>query len=205
MRFLSLRKPRSARRGGVLRTSGVLGQLAVTALFFGLCVVLIVRLDGIGMRSLAGTPIVHDGDTLTVGGERIRLAGVDAFELDQTCVEDGVNYSCGETARAALMRLVDTGEVICDGKRRDRYRRLLAVCSTNDIDLNREMVSAGWAVSYGAYRTAEIAARLSGRGAWGGQFAAPAEWRAAQGRPAEARHDIVSRLLDTIGQYLLGN
>jgi endonuclease YncB( thermonuclease family) len=202
MRFLSLRKPRSARRRRSWGRGGLVGQIAVTLLVFGVCAVLVARLDSLGLRSLAGTAVVHDGDTLTVGGERIRLSGIDAFELDQNCFGDEGTFACGRAARSALVELVGGAAIRCDGNRRDRYRRLLAVCTAGETDLNREMVSAGWAVSYGGYRTQEIAARLDGRGAWAGEFATPAEWRATNGKPREARHDIVSRLLEMVGQYL---
>lgn len=181
---------------------GLPGQLVVTLALFGLCVLLIVRLDGVGMRRLAGPAIVHDGDTLTLAGERIRLAGIDAFEIDQTCRRNGVDYACGESARMMLARLAGASAVSCEGKRRDRYQRLLAVCMAGGSELNRALVSAGWAVSYGAYRVDEILARMNGQGAWAGEFVTPAEWRAGNGRPAETRHDIVSRMLEALWRYL---
>lgn len=203
MRFLSIRKPRSGRspRRG-LRRFGALGNVLATVLIFGACALLAVRLDGLGMRNLTGAVVVHDGDTLTVSGERIRLSGIDAFELDQTCLRNGVAYPCGEEARARLSRLVGEGDIRCEGKRRDRYRRLLAVCFAGETELNKELVSAGLAVSYGGYQIEEMMARFNGRGAWDGDFVAPSDWRADKGLPAEPRHDIVSRMVSAIGQYL---
>jgi endonuclease YncB( thermonuclease family) len=199
MRFLFFRKPRSALAHGHF---GPVRQWFFVLLLFGVCAVLVARLDSLGARTLSGAAIVHDGDTLTVGGERIRLSGIDAFELDQTCSRSGAEYVCGESARALLANLANGRVINCDGKRRDRYQRLLAVCTAGDTELNRELVSAGWAVSYGGYRIDEIAARLDGRGAWEGDFVAPSDWRASNGRPVDERHDIVSRLVAAIGQYL---
>jgi endonuclease YncB( thermonuclease family) len=206
MRFLSIRKPRSARRAGRSRGRGKrFGNLVATLVLFGICVFLIVRLDTIGMGTETGFAQVQDGDTLTVNGERIRLSGIDAFELDQSCTRNGMDYSCGEAGKALLVRLTQGRQVRCEGNRRDRYRRFLAVCMAGDTELSRELVSAGWAVSYGAYRLDEIAARLNDRGAWEGDFVAPAVWRASEGRPNEPRHDIVSRFFDTIRHYLFGH
>jgi endonuclease YncB( thermonuclease family) len=199
MRFLSFRKPRSAR---VRSRYGPARQWLFVLLLFAVCAMLAARLDKLGTQTLAGGAIIQDGDTLTIRGERIRLSGIDAFELDQTCSRSGVNYACGQEARATLVRLVGARVITCEWTRRDRYQRILAVCSAGDTDLNREMVSAGWAVSYGGYRTNEITARLNGRGAWEGDFVAPSDWRASNGRPVEERHDIVSRFVTAIGQYL---
>ena len=36
----------------------------------------------------------------------------------------------------------------CRGDRRDRYRRLIAVCYAGPYDLNAKMVKQGWALAY---------------------------------------------------------
>ena len=201
MRFLSVRKPRFVRARGRRARSP---SLLVTLLLFGVCALLVAWLDTSGMRTQSGTARVHDGDTVTVEGERIRLSGIDAFELDQMCMRGDADYPCGQEAKAALARFAGNQAVECTGGRRDRYGRMLAVCSANGVDLNERMVTAGWALSYGAYKITEQRARLAGRGAWQGDFIAPSVWRARQGQPVEARHDIVSRMLEQIGQYLFG-
>ncbi len=101
-----------------------------------------------------------------------------------------------------LSNLVRQGGFRCEGNRRDRYDRLLSVCYAGETDINREMVSSGLAVSYGSYKSTEISARLAGKGAWSGSFVEPSAWRAGEGRQAEARHDIVSRLLRLVRDYL---
>ncbi|MCS6855826.1 MAG: hypothetical protein NZ523_13890, partial [Elioraea sp.] len=53
-----------------------------------------------------GSALVQDGDTLTIAGTRIRLHGVDAPELDQTCLRDGLPWPCGREAAFALAQRV---------------------------------------------------------------------------------------------------
>ena len=57
-------------------------------------------------RAPAGRAVVNDGDTLTLGGERIRLRGIDAPEYTQVCMRSGVEYNCGGEAARALRALV---------------------------------------------------------------------------------------------------
>ncbi len=202
MRFLSVRKPRSARGRRRSARRGRFGNLLVLALLFGASAFLIARLDSIGMRALDGNAVVHDGDTLTIDGERIRLSGIDAFERDQSCSRAGVDYECGEEARRFLVQMVAGRKPRCEGSRLDRYDRLLAVCFVGNTEVNRELVATGWAVSYGAYRTAEIVARINGYGAWEGEFVTPSVWRATRDRPEETRHDIFSRMLEAVAGFL---
>lgn len=148
--------------------------------------------------TLSGTVRVADGDSLVMGAERIRLMGLDAPELAQTCLGDGGEYPCGREARDALARLVAGRPVSCESVRRDRYGRALARCVAGTMDINRAMVEAGWAVSYGDYVEAEAAARRAGRGMWAGSFERPQDWRRIHGGLVEDGHgwlaDVLARL-----------
>jgi endonuclease YncB( thermonuclease family) len=129
------------------------------------------------LPGLAGRPTVVDGDTLRFGGERVRLLGIDAPELDQTCTDrDGKSWACGAAARAK-MRDLTRGDVACEGQRRDKYGRILANCTAGGRDLAAEMVSAGLAVADGDYFGEEAAARQGRLGIWQGPFTPPAEYR----------------------------
>ncbi|MFZ2100255.1 MAG: thermonuclease family protein [Oricola sp.] len=154
------------------------------ALFLGVAFAAAI-LDGRSMRELTGSPRVADGDTLAFSGRRVRLAGIDAPELHQTCRRDGAEFACGQEARAYLTGLLRQGEAVCRGNEEDRYGRLLVRCVCAKTDLNAAMVRAGWAVSHGGYLREEQAARNDAAGLWAGSFERPAEWRELRGGIAE--------------------
>ncbi len=135
---------------------------------------------------LSGTPErIVDGDTLDVAGLRIRLAGIDAPELQQTCgTPAGGTWSCGIAARQALRDLA-AGPVNCTPSGSDRYGRTLATCRSAGRDVAGALVEAGLALGGETYRREEGAARAAGRGLWQGRFDTPADWR-RDARLAEA-------------------
>jgi endonuclease YncB( thermonuclease family) len=128
---------------------------------------------------------VVDGDTFAIGGQDIRLIGLDAPEGRQTCQRSGRPWRCGEAATAALRGTVRGGAVECQVYGRDRYQRPLAVCRVGGVELNREMVRQGWAVAYHPARGVSgpsyaSKAEAAQRGIWAGTFTAPADWRAGR-------------------------
>jgi endonuclease YncB( thermonuclease family) len=138
---------------------------------------------------------VIDGDSLTVRQEgaalSIRLSAMDAVEYRQDCTRAAARWPCGKEARSALAKLAGRGPLHCELTAKDRYRRTLAACRTrpfpDGIDLGAEMVRLGWAVATSdTYMVEEAEAQAQRRGIWQGDFDRPAEWRAAQGRPASA-------------------
>lgn len=142
---------------------------------------------------VAGRAMVVDGDTLRVGGDRIRLVGLDAPELEQTCRgADGGEWRCGTAARTLVIRLVGAGAVSCAPTGRDRYDRVLARCSSGGADIGRQVVRAGLAVAYGDYFAEEAEARRARAGMWAGSFTPPAEWRRErQGEAEPSPFDVV--------------
>lgn len=170
---------------------------------FALAVWTIPRLDRIASVNHAAMPIVADGDTLTLGAERIRLRGIDAPEFTQTCRRGDADYGCGREAKAELIRLIGGRKVACEGWERDKYNRLLAACRAGDADLNKAMVENGWAIAYGGYGAEEAAARAAKRGLWAGTFDRPSAWRAAHGDVLESEHTDFAALLNAL-KALLG-
>lgn len=172
-----------------------LADLVLAIVALGVVAVVAARMPSLRpYETLHGPARVADGDSLVLGGLRIRLEGIDAPELDQTCTRDGGDYACGRQAREALARLVAGRAVSCESSGRDRYDRALARCTAGATELNRAMVEAGWAVAYGDYRREEAEARGAGRGLWAGAFERPQDWRRLHGGPAEAPHDGLSVL-----------
>ena len=138
--------------------------------------------------TLTGRPRVGDGDGLTFSGARVRLVGIDAPELAQSCDDaGGRRHACGEEARRHLVGLIGGRTVECNWAKLDRYGRRLGLCRADDEDLNAAMVRDGWAVAYGAYEAEEAEARAARRGVWAGTFTWPQDWR------REHRHREIGR------------
>lgn len=165
---------------GVMRRYG--GIVALTILIAAASL-LSSRQQDAGPRSTSAAVRVIDGDTLHTGNERIRLAGIDAPELPQTC-RDGQarEWSCGQAAKERLAALVSQGGVTCSPRGQDRYGRTLAVCSAGTIaDIGAALVGEGYALNYNRYTSdyaaAESGARAARRGVWQGGFERPETWR----------------------------
>jgi endonuclease YncB( thermonuclease family) len=125
---------------------------------------------------------VIDGDTIAIGSERLRLEGIDAPEMSQSCTRGGRDYRCGDSARDALRRILGRGMVSCDALGRDVFNRQLVVCHGEDgRDLGAAMVAAGWAVAFTRYSDRYVAEERSARaqrlGLWEGEFETPSDYR----------------------------
>lgn len=170
--------PRGGRRGGGWRRS-TWGSILVALGLIGVALV-VERL----VPPLSGAVRVADGDSLVLNGERVRLDGIDAPELHQSCGEMGREWPCGARAKAALEAIIAEGEVNCRPVDEDRYGRAVAICEAGGADLSAAQVGAGWALATGlAYRREEAAARAAGRGLWSGPFEEPRVWRERHPRP----------------------
>lgn len=125
---------------------------------------------------------VLDGDTIELSGKRVRLHGIDAPELAQTCREGTTTTPCGEIARNALIGLAAGATVQCERRVVDRYGRDVSVCRAGGFDLSAALVRTGMAVAYrkysGDYVAQENEARTLQRGMWRGSFDMPWDWRA---------------------------
>ncbi|WP_421913046.1 thermonuclease family protein [Mesorhizobium sp.] len=171
----------------------------LAVILLGLLILLAARIDRMETRNTQGAAIVADGDSITLGGERIRLRGIDAPEYSQTCRKEGADYPCGKLARQSLVRLIAGGPVSCSGWQRDRYGRLLGDCKAGGVDLNRSQVTTGWAVAYGDFEAEEAAARANKVGIWAGTFDQPQNWRASHnGQLAERKHGTLASVGDAL-------
>lgn len=133
-------------------------------------------------EDVSGAARAADGDTLVLNGEHVRLKGMDAPELAQTCTRDGRDWPCGREAKAALAAALKKGEVACTFSERDDYDRPLAHCAVAGVDLGALLVRQGLAVAFGAYHAEEAEARAARRGMWAGTFQRPAAYRAEHRR-----------------------
>lgn len=101
---------------------------------------------------LRGRAWVIDGDTIDISGTRIRLAGIDAPEMD---------HPYGKTAKWALVNLCKGQDVRAVFEGDLSHDRTVATCYLPDgRDLSAEMVKAGMAIDWsrfsdGKYRQLE--------------------------------------------------
>jgi endonuclease YncB( thermonuclease family) len=122
---------------------------------------------------------VVDGDGLIIGPVPVRLHGIDAPEMAQTCVAAvGGAWPCGAAAADALAALVEGRTVECQPLDRDDYGRAIASCAADGADLAAALVDAGLAWAFVRYSTdyveREAVARRRRVGVW--QTAAQPPW-----------------------------
>lgn len=136
-----------------------------------------------GALTLTGQARVTDGDSLVIAGERVRLHGIDAPEINQRCDVSGRNWACGEWAAQVLAGIVSEGVLDCKTVERDRYGRAVARCNVSGRDVGAAMVQAGAAMAYRKYSSDYIGfegdAKAEARGLWSGAVMVPSEFRQA--------------------------
>jgi endonuclease YncB( thermonuclease family) len=130
---------------------------------------------------------VVDGDTLSMGAERLRIHGIDAPEMSQSCERQGSRHACGEAARDAMSGILGGGLVSCAQLDTDQYQRRIVRCHDEQgRDIGAELVRQGWALAFTRYAAdyvpQEAEARAARRGLWAGRFDTPWDWRARQRR-----------------------
>lgn len=113
---------------------------AATSASFGLC------------HEGGGRTCVVDGDTFTLNGEKVRIAGIDAPETRPSrCPREA---ELGEAATERLHALLNSGplELTSIDRDRDRYGRLLRNVSVNGRDVGEVLIAEGVARPYGGRR-----------------------------------------------------
>ena len=69
----------------------------------------------------------------------------------------------------------------CKKKSIDQYKRIVAVCFVEGVDVARVLVKSGWALAYRAYSLdyvrEEESAKLNNIGLWSSEFVEPWTWR----------------------------
>lgn len=136
-----------------------------------------------------GLAQAKDGDSLMVGNREVRLFGIDAPEWGQTCTRAGKSWACGHAAADQLAKLVTGKQVRCIAIDTDDHGRTVARCTVGTVDVNRQMVSNGYALAYRRYSldyvSAEASAKAAKRGIWAGTFEMPSEVRHAAEEQAD--------------------
>lgn len=127
--------------------------------------------------------LVKDAATIRLGDVTYRLAGIDAPELDQRCVNSFADpAACGVEARDALVKRIGGRGVSCRDLGPDtafKGRRIGACVAGGDAaSLAEAMVADGYALSTAQDLAAQQAdAKAQRKGLWKGCFVAPQDFR----------------------------
>ena len=141
-------------------------------------------------KLITGKAKVIDGDTIHIGNNKIRLHGIDAPEKKQKCKKVFLSismfsfqkqYDCGVYSTTALKKKIQDKEVKCISKSKDKYNRYIAICYLKKLDINKWMVSNGYAIAYKRYSKKYVVdeefAKQNKSGLWRGEFMNPEKWR----------------------------
>ncbi len=144
-------------------------------------------------EQLSGIPKIVDGDTVHINEYKIRLEGIDAPELNQSCKKPYLqissffglslnkNYECGKISKKKLIIKINNQPIKCISSSKDKYKRYLGTCYLGKLNLNKWMVREGYAVAYRRYSKRylidEKYAFENKLGLWEGTFLRPEKWR----------------------------
>lgn len=158
-----------------------------TSLLAGITLIGCVAALAIAEPSLTGPVRVIDGDTIAFDRPyraarmietRVRLWGIDAFEINQNCGP----LQCGRAAANYLRQLTQGKTVECNERGSPSYGRVVAQCFVLGRDIGSAMVASGWALDWpkyskGKYKDEQEAAKQEKAGAWATSFIPPWEFR----------------------------
>ena len=122
------------------------------------------------------------GDTVRIKGVSIRLSGIEAPELLQTCsLSSGQTWDCGYAALSALRRITGRHTVSCELGRALNSGLKTATCRIGREDIAAELVRQGhvFAVKgfFSSYASLEKKARAQKFGIWRGKAVRPKVFR----------------------------
>ena len=124
---------------------------------------------------------VVDGDTIKLGDVKIRFSGIDAPEIDQTCIASEGKVACGKISKDILITKVTNNKISCTDEGKDFYGRVLGECFVNGESLSRYLVREGFAFAYRKYSDKFILdeeyAKSHRLGMWSMKFQYPWDYR----------------------------
>ena len=131
--------------------------------------------------SFGDTLRVIDGDTIVINEKKIRFSGIDAPEIEQTCMKDNQKVFCGKFAKMLLVKKIGNEIPECIKKGKDVYKRTLAECFVNSESLSSFLVRSGYAFAYIKYSKKFIKdekfAETNKLGMWSMKFKYPWDFR----------------------------
>ena len=124
---------------------------------------------------------VIDGDTIRLGDVKIRFSGIDAPEINRTCVASEGKVACGKISRDLLIEKVTNNKISCTDEGKDFYGRVLGECFVNGESLSSYLVREGFAFAYRKYSNKYIEdeeyAKFNKLGMWSMEFQYPWDYR----------------------------
>ncbi len=116
-----------------------------------------------------------------------------APEARQACAD---SWEAAPETRRKLADLIGTGDVTCEPRGHDRYRRTIALCRADGQDLGAAMVSAGMAYAFTRYSGDYVEQEKVAIGARAGVHAhdceKPWDWRARNRATDKPAGDLVT-------------
>ena len=132
-------------------------------------------------KIIIGKAKIIDGDTIHINQNKIRLHGIDAPERNQQCTYRSKKWLCGKQSTLELKKIINNQIIKCQTLDVDKYKRYVANCYINNLNINQIMVQKGWAIAYRFYSKDyvddENYARENKFGIWKGEFEYPYKFR----------------------------
>lgn len=133
-------------------------------------------------ETVAGYAVSLTGDMMRIDGKTVRMAGIEAPELTQTCSRANAStWNCGQSALSALRRLTGRHTITCDIQKIDGTGHRIGTCRAGDTDLAAEMVRNGHVFASGGlfttYGSEQAEAQSVKAGIWSGTAKSPQDYR----------------------------
>ncbi len=134
------------------------------------------------LPTVSGSGTALEGDLISINGAAVKLWGVDAPDLGQTCFTPrNKSFDCFITSRDALAAMIGKNQMECFIRDKDSHGQKVGTCAVNGLDLGALMIRDGWAMAYHGlsqqYMILEGYAQSRKRGLWSGRFMSPWAWR----------------------------
>tara|TARA_B100000965_G_scaffold405670_1_gene440647 strand:- start:107 stop:607 length:501 start_codon:yes stop_codon:yes gene_type:complete len=132
-------------------------------------------------KIIKGKAKVVNSDYIKIDKQTIILFGVEAMERPQKCYINNELWPCWESGVRKLEEIVDLGETVCFVKGKAKMNRVFAICETQNIELNKELIRSGLALARikqsDLYIDDQRYAQENNLGIWRGKFIEPWKWR----------------------------
>jgi endonuclease YncB( thermonuclease family) len=120
--------------------------LIILSLTLGLIAVESRTNHAVAVPGAAGFPDVVEGDKLRFGNMIVELFGIRAPKPGMICRAGSVEFQCGAAAAQALDRIIANYAIKCQQVSDVQLFPMLTECQMGQVDLNRLILRAGWAM-----------------------------------------------------------